>query len=421
MAHYVPDAIMNSPGYYDRRDNLHKLVELMQHEYFLLFWSTSSSGGRAAPNLGARLVDIPGVGRMLMYVGTLPTHLREHPSELEFFKLLGHQIHAVEERSASRQWRKMVAVVDSEETTPPYRYVIDTLEKGKFLYNAWLEKELRESFVEQEIRSIASRVTKEAVRLSKIADDSETGTTEHDAAIRAYRKEVAKITPLTTQAGLLAWYSDPNLLVCVVPTDGQTLSIERSPTKHVRRQVWSFTVVSNGGGRLKLRNVMKDRVALDDDHVRMTPTGTAADVSGVDTTQVSIRFNAEAPAGTYAAIIDLLEDGNPDPVAALEIGGLDVVTTVTAKAGEDVAVASGGTVQVGDDDEIANTDGSATVIAWTRVSGTGGTLDDATLARPTFTAPTVTEETEIVWRKTVTHGDASHSDDVTVTVEVAGE
>jgi len=97
-------------------------------------------------------------------------------------------------------------------------------------------------------------------------------------------------------------------------------------------------------------------------------------------------------------------------------------TTVTANAGADKSVASGGTVTIGGSDTVTNGSG-ATVIAWTRVSGSGGSLDDATAASPTFTAPTLQaggQNRVITWRKTVTNNNVSDTDDVAVTVTAPG-
>ena len=64
-------------------------------------------------------------------------------------------------------------------------------------------------------------------------------------------------------------------------------------------------------------------------------------------------------------------------------------TTVTARAGSNVSVQSGGSVGIGGTDTITNPVGSTT-IAWTRQSGTGGSLSSTSVASPTFNAPTVT-------------------------------
>ena len=94
-------------------------------------------------------------------------------------------------------------------------------------------------------------------------------------------------------------------------------------------------------------------------------------------------------------------------------------TTVTANAGADKTVASGGTVTLDGSATVTNGSGT-TAYAWSRVSGLGGSLDSATDDDPDFTAPTLTAggaDRDIVWRLTATNNGVSDSDDVTVTVE----
>ena len=94
-------------------------------------------------------------------------------------------------------------------------------------------------------------------------------------------------------------------------------------------------------------------------------------------------------------------------------------TTVSANAGSNVSVQSGGSTQIGGVDTVQNGEG-ATTIAWSRVSGVGGSLSSTTVASPTFNAPTVTSDRAIVWRKTVMNNGVSDTDDITVTVTVGG-
>ena len=110
-----------------------------------------------------------------------------------------------------------------------------------------------------------------------------------------------------------------------------------------------------------------------------------------------------------------------DDVSVTVVAGAALVTTVTASAGADKAIASG---------EDASLDGSAVVInpsgdtayAWTRVSGIGGALSSAAIAIPTFTAPVLADGADdvvIVWRLTATNNGVSDTDDVTATVTAA--
>ena len=93
-------------------------------------------------------------------------------------------------------------------------------------------------------------------------------------------------------------------------------------------------------------------------------------------------------------------------------------TTVAANAGSDVSVESGGSTQIGGADTIADPSGSTTY-GWVRRSGAGGSLSSTTIAQPTFTAPTVSSNRNIVWRKTTTNNGVSDTDDVTITVTPA--
>ncbi|MYA09819.1 MAG: phage minor tail protein L [Holophagales bacterium] len=94
-------------------------------------------------------------------------------------------------------------------------------------------------------------------------------------------------------------------------------------------------------------------------------------------------------------------------------------TTVTANAGADKSVASGGTVRLDGSATVQNAEG-ATTYAWRRVSGSGGSLDDATAQRPTFTAPALARgaaDRPIVFELVATNNDVSSAgDQVTITV-----
>ena len=97
-------------------------------------------------------------------------------------------------------------------------------------------------------------------------------------------------------------------------------------------------------------------------------------------------------------------------------------TTVTANAGSNKTVASGGSTTIGGSDTVENGVG-ATSIVWSVVSGTtetiGNLLSSTTAESPTFTAPTIAPggaNLSIVLRKTVTNNGESDPDDVTITV-----
>ena len=115
-------------------------------------------------------------------------------------------------------------------------------------------------------------------------------------------------------------------------------------------------------------------------------------------------------------ILDMVGFINPGTVVILPPS--TAITTVTADAGPDVSVESEGSTQIGDLDTITNPSGPTTY-RWTRRSGTGGSLSSTTASQPTFTAPTVSSDRTIVWRKTTTNNGVSDTDDVTVTVTPA--
>ncbi|MCY4671278.1 MAG: hypothetical protein OXC29_25230, partial [Rhodococcus sp.] len=91
-------------------------------------------------------------------------------------------------------------------------------------------------------------------------------------------------------------------------------------------------------------------------------------------------------------------------------------TAVTAVAGSNRNVASGGSSVIGGADLITNPSG-ATTIRWAPVGGAqGSSLSSTTAAAPTFTAPAVTSNRAITWRKTVTNNGVTDTDDITITV-----
>ena len=111
-------------------------------------------------------------------------------------------------------------------------------------------------------------------------------------------------------------------------------------------------------------------------------------------------------------------DGEDGENGAIRLSWVAVTTTITANAGPDKNVASGGSVGIGGTDTIENGSG-ATVVSWSRVSGQGGSLDDTSIAEPTFTAPTLARglnDRPIRWRKTVSNNGQEDTDDVIITV-----
>lgn len=96
----------------------------------------------------------------------------------------------------------------------------------------------------------------------------------------------------------------------------------------------------------------------------------------------------------------------------------EIRSKLTVSAGADKAVVSGGTVTL--DGVVSVTDAFGdTAYAWSRVSGTGGTLDDTAIVAPTLTAPilmTGDDPVVLIFKLTATNDGVSESDEVAVTV-----
>jgi hypothetical protein len=92
-------------------------------------------------------------------------------------------------------------------------------------------------------------------------------------------------------------------------------------------------------------------------------------------------------------------------------------TAPTADAGANQSVLSGATVQLAGSATDPSDEGLT--YSWTQKSGTTVTLSDDTLANPTFTAPTVSDETDLVFLFEATAGGQTSADTVTITVNPA--
>ena len=167
------------------------------------------------------------------------------------------------------------------------------------------------------------------------------------------------------------------------------------------------TVAGSGGTPTTYRWRISTNSTVSNQDPMHTSTSPSITITGLDEdTDYWIDVRGENSVGNSAYSGDLATStlaGTPD-------------TTVDANAGSDVSVESDGSVQIGGTDTITNPVGTTTYL-WSRQSGTGGSLSSTTIASPTFNAPTVTSDRDIVWRKMVTNNGVSDTDDVTVLVE----
>ena len=166
------------------------------------------------------------------------------------------------------------------------------------------------------------------------------------------------------------------------------------------------TVAGSGGTPTTYRwRISTNDLVTDNDpmHTSSSPSITITGLNEDDDYWIDVRGeNSEGDSAYSGDLATSTLAGTPD-------------TTVTANAGSDVSVESGGSVQIGGTDTITNGVGTTTYL-WSRQSGTGGSLSSTTAQQPTFNAPTVTSDRDIVWRKTTTNNGVSDTDDVTVTV-----
>ena len=126
-------------------------------------------------------------------------------------------------------------------------------------------------------------------------------------------------------------------------------------------------------------------------------------------------------AGVFSWEID---GDNGDILNAIHVG-LGHGTAVTnrapqARAGVDqtVATSAKGTL---DGSASFDIDGQPVTWSWAQTSGTTVTLSDTTSERPTFTAPTVTTNEDLVFTLTVSDGTLTDTDTVTVTIRASNQ
>jgi MYXO-CTERM domain-containing protein len=134
--------------------------------------------------------------------------------------------------------------------------------------------------------------------------------------------------------------------------------------------------------------------------------------------RVLLRFRIATDAGAGAAGWDLDNitvagtDNTPFYERLIQDGTCQIAPTVSA--GDDQTVASGAAVSLAGTASDGN--GDALTVEWTQESGPAVTLTGADTLTPSFTAPTLTADTELVFELTANDGFQSISDTVTVTV-----
>jgi hypothetical protein len=131
----------------------------------------------------------------------------------------------------------------------------------------------------------------------------------------------------------------------------------------------------------------------------------------------------------FGSSVVLSEDGTSALIGAVDLndesGGLCYVftsdadsgnTPPTAEAGPDQTVSKGETVTL-DASGSSDPDGDTLNYAWTQTGGPDISLSDANTATPTFTAPSVEDQTVLTFEVSVTDGNATDTDNVSITVE----
>ena len=97
-----------------------------------------------------------------------------------------------------------------------------------------------------------------------------------------------------------------------------------------------------------------------------------------------------------------------------------VLTTVVVEAGPNRTIESEGSITIEASVQVENAVG-ATTYQWTKLSGSGGSLDNSQILQPTFTSPTVTSQRSYIYRLTVTNNNISDNDTVTIIVNPPGQ
>ena len=129
--------------------------------------------------------------------------------------------------------------------------------------------------------------------------------------------------------------------------------------------------------------------------------------------------SADSGQGSYAVNVtasgpSVFESGNNWEVLTITVDG-QAETAPTANAGDDQTVGEGNLVTLNGTGS-SDPNGDPLTFSWSQTPGLSVSLSNGTAPSPTFTAPAVTEQTDLVFELTVSDGTDSDSDTVTVTV-----
>ena len=182
-------------------------------------------------------------------------------------------------------------------------------------------------------------------------------------------------------------------------------------------------VGGNNGSNITNSYWDTDTSGIDDDQDDNAPEGkTSAELKAPTAYASAIYADWDVNVDGQAGDDDPWDFGNARQYPILKYGihaaTANLQRPVDANAGSDQTVNAGDTVTLDGSGSRAPGGGSPTY-AWQYIQATGGpavTLIGPAQARPSFTAPTVTANTELVFELTVTAGGKTATDRVTVTV-----